>query len=246
MLAGKVGDDRCGIMDSIVHQPVSSETLADVVEGQLREDVINGVWEPGARLAVEELRQRYATGATPIREALSRLYAEGLIAMVHNRGFRVPLMSLEDLLDISRTRAAIEMAAVQHAVEFGDGRWEDAMHSAFSILERRAQQTFSGDTERLAYHDAHHTFHAALLSGCRVPRLMALQARLELQHSRYYRRLPFGIVTGPARLLEHRRLFDLALARNAPAAGAAVAEHVMLTAHYVQANNFKDLTGTEM
>lgn len=241
MLASKVGDGRCSTMDSPVHQPVSTETLVDVVEGRLREDVINGVWEPGARLGVEDLRHRYATGATPIREALSRLYAEGLVAMVHNRGFRVPLMSLEDLLDISRTRAAIEMAAVHHAVEFGDSRWEDAMHSAFAILERRAEQTFSVQAERLAYHDAHHAFHVALLSGCRVPRLMALQARLELQHSRYYRRLPFGVVTGPARLLEHRRLFELALARNAPAAAAAVAEHVMLTAHYVQANSFSDI-----
>jgi DNA-binding GntR family transcriptional regulator len=160
--------------------------------------------------------------------------------MVHNRGFRVPLMSLEDLLDISRTRAAIEAAAVHHAVEFGDSRWEDAMHSAFSILERRAQQTFSVEAERLAYHDAHHAFHSALLSGCRVPRLMALQARLELQHSRYYRRLPFGIVTGSARLLEHRRLFELALARDAGAVAAAVAEHVMLTANYVQANNLSE------
>ncbi|WP_277667928.1 GntR family transcriptional regulator [Novosphingobium lindaniclasticum] len=224
---------------------LSPETLVDIVEGRLREDIVNAVWDPGARLGVEELRQRYETGATPVREALSRLYAEGLVAMVRNRGFRVPLMSLEDLLDISRTRAAIEAAAMHHAVEFGTTRWEDEVQSAFSVLERRAELAFSEESERLSYHAAHHAFHAALLSGCQVPRLMALQSRLELQHSRYYRRLPFGIVTGPVRLQEHRALLELALARDADAASAAIAQHVMLTAQYVEDTGMENFLTAE-
>jgi len=217
------------------------ETLVDIVEGRLREDIVNAVWAPGARLGVEELRARYETGATPVREALSRLYAEGLVAVVRNRGFRVPLMSPEDLLDISHTRAAIESAAIHHAVTVGTSRWEDDVLSAFSVLERRAQLALLEETERLSYHAAHHAFHAALLSGCQVPRLMELQTRLELQHSRYYRRLPFGMISGPARLGEHRLLLDLALARDADAAAATAAQHVMLTAKYVETigwNNF--------
>lgn len=206
-----------------------AEPLVDQVEARLREDIIDGVWPAGARLGVDELRRRYETGATPIREALSRLYAEGIVAMLSNRGFRVPLMTRDDLLDISRTRAAIEAAAARDAVEHGDERWEAALVSAYHILERRASASLTDAANLRRYYAAHHDFHAALLSGCRMPRLLVLQARLELQHSRYYRRLPLG---GAAReeVAVHKQLLDRAIARDGAAIAEALGDHVMITA----------------
>jgi DNA-binding GntR family transcriptional regulator len=204
------------------------ETLVDQVETRLREDIINGVWPAGARLGIEELRCRYGMGATPIREALSRLYAEGIVAMLQNRGFRVPPMTHEDLLDISRTRAVIEAAAARDAVEHGDDYWEAQLVAAFHVLERRATGDLVDRMRLQGYYEAHHAFHIALFSACRTPRLMRLQERLELQHSRYYRRLPLGNVKGEE-IEEHRRLLNLAIARDGAGIAAALAEHVMLT-----------------
>lgn len=204
------------------------ETLVDQVEARLREDIINGIWPAGARLGVEELRCRYATGATPIREALSRLYAEGIVSMLQNRGFRVPPMTHEDLLDISRTRAVIEAAAARDSVEHGDDRWEAQLVAAFHIIERRATGDLTDRTRLQAYYEAHHEFHVALFSACRTPRLLRLQERLELQHSRYYRRLPLGNVEGEE-IEEHRRLLELAIARDGCGIADALGEHVMLT-----------------
>jgi DNA-binding GntR family transcriptional regulator len=215
-------------MLSTAKTTLPAETLVDQVETRLREDIINGVWPAGARLGVEELRCRYATGATPIREALSRLYAEGIVAMVQNRGFRVPPMTREDLLDISRTRAVIEAAAARDSVEHGDDQWEAQLVAAFHLLDRRAAGDLVDPMVLQAYYEAHHAFHIALLAACRAPRLMRLQERLELQHSRYYRRLPLGKVEGEE-IDEHRRLLRFAIDRDGPAIAAALGEHVMLT-----------------
>jgi DNA-binding GntR family transcriptional regulator len=207
----------------------SIETLVDQVEARLREDIINGHWLPGARLGVDELRRRYETGATPLREALSRLLVEGLVVLINNRGYRVPALNYADLLDISRSRAVIEAAAAREATERGGDVWEARLISAFHLLERRAARDLSGLLPRQAYYDAHHEFHAALLAGCQSARLMQIQAVLEHQHSRYYRQLPFARIASEDLIGEHRQVLDLALAHDGAGLADRIGRHVMLT-----------------
>lgn len=221
--------------------PDTTETLVDIVEARLRDDIINGWWKPGARLGVDELRGRYGSGATPIREALSRLLSEGLVIALHNRGFRVPPLNYDDLLDISRTRAAIEAAAACDAAEHGGIDWERGLIAAFAQLQHYAEQDLSADHARQGYYDAHHAFHAALLSGCRSPRLMALQARLEHQHSRYYRQLPFARIPAADLVGVHQDLLQAALEHDGPALSAMVAGHIMLTANKLDPSIFSGI-----
>ncbi len=206
-----------------------TETLVDLVEARLREDIINSVLPAGIRLGVDALRQRYQTGATPIREALSRLLAEGLVVLSNNRGFRTPPLSYDDLLDISQTRALIEGAAVREAAELGDERWEAGIVAAFHHLQRRESQDLADPSQRQSYFDLHHQFHASLLKACRSPRLMAMQARLEYQHSRYFRQLPFERIANEDLIGEHRTIVELALAHDGPGLEKRLRRHVMLT-----------------
>lgn len=216
----------------------SIETLVDAVEARLRDDIINAVLTPGTRLRIDLLRQRYATGATPLREALSRLLIEGLVELSNNRGFRVPALSFQDLLDISRTRALIEGAAAREAAERGEELWEAKLVSAFHLLKRRAGRDLADPGHRHAYYDGHHAFHEALLSACESPRLMEMQARLERQHSRYYRQLPFQRITADDLVGEHQRVLDLALAHDGPALADYMGRHVMLTVQTLGPDRF--------
>ncbi|WP_114955057.1 GntR family transcriptional regulator [Sphingosinicella terrae] len=205
------------------------ETLVDAVQARLRSDIINSVLPAGTRLRIDLLRKRYATGATPLREALSRLLVEGLVELSNGRGFRVPPLSYEDLWDISRTRALVEGAAAREAAERADEAWEASLVSAFHLLRRRAERNLADRAHRQAYYDAHHRFHEALLAGCESPRLMEMQVRLERQHSRYYRQLPFERITGDDLIGEHQRLLDLALGHDGAALEQTIRSHVMLT-----------------
>ena len=74
-----------------------ASTLATTLYDQLRTDLLAGLHEPGGRLAIEALCERYATSQTPLREALNRLVADGLVQRREQRGFAVTEVSAQDL-----------------------------------------------------------------------------------------------------------------------------------------------------
>ena len=76
-------------------------------------DILRGALAPGARLGIAETAARYGVGATPLREALSRLAARGLVDAIGQRGFRVKPISRDDLADIVRIRTVIEREALR-------------------------------------------------------------------------------------------------------------------------------------
>src|SRR5690606_32822122 len=94
-------------------------TLGTTVYRQIRADILACRLMPDDRLRMEALRDRYGTGATPIREALMRLEAEALVLLEQNKGFRVAPVSRDQLLDLMRTRAEIESLAVRWSIERG-------------------------------------------------------------------------------------------------------------------------------
>jgi Mn-dependent DtxR family transcriptional regulator len=80
--------------------------------------------QPGTKLRIAEIAEEFGVSATPMREALSRLVSRGLVVAVGQRGFRVMPVSREDLADITRTRVALETAALRRSMRYGDGKWE--------------------------------------------------------------------------------------------------------------------------
>ena len=64
---------------------------------------------PNERLTLEALRERYRVGWSPIREALMRLEADGLVTFEQNKGFRVAAVSRKMLADLMRSRIEIEL-----------------------------------------------------------------------------------------------------------------------------------------
>ncbi|MGN6597996.1 MAG: GntR family transcriptional regulator, partial [Actinomycetes bacterium] len=83
----------------------------------LREEILSGALSSGTRLGEMELATRLAVSRTPIREALSRLAAEGLVELQPNRGARVASWSASELREIFDIRLALEPLAVRQAVE---------------------------------------------------------------------------------------------------------------------------------
>ena len=63
-----------------------TETLASMVYHKLLEDILKGHLEPGRKLRLQALKDQYDVGNSPLREALNRLSANGMVVREENKG----------------------------------------------------------------------------------------------------------------------------------------------------------------
>lgn len=218
------------IMDS-----PDERTLSAGVAGRLRADILNGVLEPGRRLAMAELTERYGAGMSPVREALSRLVGEGLVQTEGQRGFRVAAMSRADFNEIVMLRQMVEERGVRAAIENGDETWEASLVAAFHLLERRLASLLEqmSDASLAAYEESHRKFHFAIIAGAGSARLSRMQQRL-YEEARRYRLLFYKqhVAGSSIEFAEsagvHREILDAVLARDAERAAEILRKHVTL------------------
>ncbi|WP_170321532.1 GntR family transcriptional regulator [Acrocarpospora pleiomorpha] len=97
-----------------VSPPVSK---SDYVFHRLRQELREGTMTPGQQIIQTEIGARYGVSATPVREALRRLEADGLIAYSPHRGATVTEMPHHDLRDLYLFRAHVESYTIRLAVE---------------------------------------------------------------------------------------------------------------------------------
>src|SRR5215470_5810778 len=105
----------------------ASRTLADALATELRSAVLRGDIAPGTKLRLGDLRARFGVSLSPLREALSRLAAEGVVAAESQRGYRVPDVSLEGLAEVNAIRCHIEPFALAESIRRGGDHWEERL-----------------------------------------------------------------------------------------------------------------------
>ena len=114
-------------------------TKADDIALVIEEAIVAGELEPGTVLRQEQLSEQFNVSRTPIREALRRLAALGLVSFVPNRGVRVRTISREELHEAFMVRAELEALAAGS----GDGARALAREhvlSSFHLLEAVLEQ----------------------------------------------------------------------------------------------------------
>ena len=82
----------------------------------LRNAILGGTLPAGLALPQSELAEGFGTSIIPVREALKRLEAEGLVTFMPNRGAMVTGMTEDDIIEYSEIRASLEEMAARHAV----------------------------------------------------------------------------------------------------------------------------------
>lgn len=212
----------------------AADTLSERAAAHIEADILGGALAPDSRLGIAETAARYGVGATPVREALSRLAARGLVSAIGQRGFRVRAISREDLADIICIRNVIEREALRRSMENGGGDWEGEIVAALHRLKRYVRENPRGFGEGVPEFDAlHKRFHIALIAACRSPRLLAAQSDLYDQTYRY-RRLMMAKFVDPEQFLTlHEGLADLAISRQRDRACAALESHIAGTLDHV-------------
>lgn len=209
------------MMGSIRQQGV---TTASHVFDVLRQDLLNGTFGAGERLSIAGLRARYQVGLSPLREALNRLAALGLLHQEYQRGFRVLELTHAELSDITELRWQLEGMALESAIMHGDTEWESQLLAASHRLGSVDDAVDEEEWERL-----HARFHYALVAACGSTWLLRFIAQLHDQFDRY-RRLAPGQHELRKRLdYQHEALVGLALSRDVDGARALISEHIMLS-----------------
>jgi len=92
-------------------------SLAEEVAHRLRESIQSGHLQPGQRMATQELSKLLNVSAMPIREALHMLAAEGMVEMLPRRGFRVAVVTPDDLEDVYEMQAFFAGRLAQRAAK---------------------------------------------------------------------------------------------------------------------------------
>lgn len=206
---------------------METKTLTDRAYRLLREDIVRGVFPPGEKLRIESLKQTYQVGATPLREALYRLSADGFVNVQGQRGFRVADMSLEELEDITNLRVVLENMALTQSIENSDDEWESRVVAAFHHLTKAENQK---EPDIQEWEVRNREFHLALVSCCDSPWLMRFHEILYDQHKRYRNIARINRNSRRNTHAEHTAICEAALAKDVPALCRANEEHIRRTA----------------
>ena len=140
-------------------------TKADEIALVIEQAIVSGELLPGTVLRQEQLSERFAVSRTPVREALRRLAALGLVSFEPNRGVRVRTLSPEELREAFLVRAELESLATELAAPRMTETDLDALERAESGVQSRhagPQVPFPRRSGALAAH---------LRLGSRQPRL---------------------------------------------------------------------------
>jgi DNA-binding GntR family transcriptional regulator len=200
----------------------------------LREQILTGAIPAGSRLKIEVLQRETGLSSSPLREALSRLVAEGLVVSEENRGFRAAPLSATDLRDITQMRLLLETSALEDSIRHGTVEWETGIVGAHYQFQKQDQRIARGeappDQEWTRLHKA---FHLSLVAACSFPKLLAMCSSLFDQSERY-RRLSASTRVAPRNTQdEHQLLMEAVLKRDQDGARAMLTQHISRTAENV-------------
>jgi DNA-binding GntR family transcriptional regulator len=201
-------------------------TLADRAFVALHDAILTGQLEPGERLPIEQLGGILGMSAMPIREALRRLDAAGLVENVPHRGARVTELSLGDLGEIYEARLALEPLAAGRAAERFSERDARIGSELLADLERRP------DDDSAETWAAHKAFHFALYQAAGSSWLLRLIEPLWEMSHRY-----LLSVSVPRKLEsrggEHAMILQACIDGDCERAALLLSDHLETTANDV-------------
>lgn len=145
-------------------EPLARATAAESATSALFAAIVDGTIAPGAHLRLQDLAAQFGLSMMPVREAVRRLAALGLVEIVPHKGAFVRAMTLEDVVATYETRFLLEGSAARRAA----ARFTSAdAEVARRALDERIQYLDLGDTEHAR--DAHERFHFAIYDAADNP-----------------------------------------------------------------------------
>ncbi|WP_433729655.1 GntR family transcriptional regulator [Actinoplanes sp. CA-051413] len=208
-------------MTSARPAPPIHATLADAATAQLHEAILVGELEGGAALRLTDLATSMGMSMMPVREAIRRLEALGLVEVIPHKGAWVRELTIEDAHDTHDMRMLLEITAIERAA----ARFtEQDADRARAYLERNVRALELGD--QAAARQAHTDYHFAMYAAAQSRWLLRALEPVWQNGERYR----FAGTRSPGvreRILrEHEAILAACVAHDPAAAAAALREHI--------------------
>lgn len=209
-------------------------TRATMLYRALKEDIIRGVLPPRQWLRIDVLRKRYNAGASPLREALNRLSAEGFVNQKDQRGFYVADTNENSLDELIFTRCCLNRVMLPTVLQQGDEAWEERVVLAHYHLSKTPPFASDGRVND-EYLLRHREFHMSILAPCGSRWLLELSQKLFDWTQRYQNlALRSDIVGSRDVAQEHNELVKAILARDVQRSISLLNAHVTVTGQFAR------------
>jgi DNA-binding GntR family transcriptional regulator len=223
---------------------MSDGTKADDIALALEESIVSGEIPPGSVLRQEHLSEQFAVSRTPVREALRRLAALGLVSFEPNRGVQVRELAREELREAFLVRAELEGLATEIAtpkMTSQDLAELEAAERRFSeVTHRLVEMSHAGRQDLQLARDwlhANHAFHDVIYAAADVP----LVERMAKAARRTFLVKPVWATGADLDELyrkndrQHRAIREAMVARSPEGARVLAREHVLSSGRLLEA-----------
>ncbi|RUM55144.1 MAG: GntR family transcriptional regulator [Marinomonas sp.] len=209
-------------MDKVTQ--IKSATLSDDLTQRLTAEIVEGVLPLGSKISEPELAKRYGVSRGPLREALVKLEALGLITRTANVGARVIDLNIDDLLDTYTLREAMEGMAARLASEL--------------ISEQEVTELYKLLDEHQAHLDSNHDEHYANQYGndaSQNKKLIRVLTQDLYAMIRMYRRYTADSRPDPRQALrEHKAILDAIANHEGDLAELLMRRHISRAANLLK------------
>jgi DNA-binding GntR family transcriptional regulator len=201
-------------------------SVVDRAYERIRSVVLSDELPPGTKLRQVELAEQLGISRTPVREALLRLAAEGLVEPLANRGFRVADLGLDAVLERLEVRAILEPRIARLAAERRTARDLESLNIAITHEEEA--------TTGIEAHDASREFHIELARAAHNAELLRVLESLWLvEVGRRLLARRWAVSDWPAEDIEdHRSIMNAVSERRVRDAEKLMSEHVSGAVHH--------------
>ncbi len=212
-------------------RPLNHATLAEQVYHYLRQEILSNTYLPNAALPEKALADQLNVSRVPVREALHKLAADGLVTLRPRQGAFVSSLSPQQFLDAYRVREALEDLAITLALPNLDA---DDLAELGRLQEAMRQHAANDDTD--AFFAANRAFHGLFVERSQNDYLKSIYFPL-LDQMRRHIPSSLGLRGGLERSIdEHQAILDAVRSGNADEAARLLREHIHVPQRALEAN----------
>jgi DNA-binding GntR family transcriptional regulator len=195
---------------------------------QIRSAIVESRYKAGERLVEQRIAAEFEFSRTPVREALRRLEAEGLVVSERNRGAVVRPLALDDVVDLYELRARLESYAAELAAARRSPSELTSIGNAVAAFSDALDETDADDLDTVrAMNAANGLVHGAIVAAAHHERLAAMLARtvdIPLVFQAFRR---FDRDERKRSDLFHQLIYEAIVGSDGPRAGRLMTEHIL-------------------
>jgi len=200
------------------------QSLVELVTGFVKEQIITGKFQPHQQIKEEEIASKFDISRPPVREAFSRLEAEGLVVKKPRKGVFVTEPTMDDVREIYRLKASLYELSTELAMQVMTGKDVSELEELILCMNEYTQKK---EFDILGYQSVHIQFHRRIMLMAGNKRLLAFAENLHNQVCRFsYKALQYEEHIRES-MIYHNHIFQAIKARDRNEACRLTKEHVL-------------------